>query len=207
MHKVNTLSSLLIDKTRLPTLARAQESIETVVKPLRRLTTIESTNKIEKPDDTSILSLRLAHEEEKKTKKLQTLDDLDHRISALEDEINQELEKQAQKFEKELNSADIKSELMKDIQFELDEMVNIERSVQKLDEDLCKMKVFRDVKGGIFENLLGDYKGVLGIIERCKKPRNCDVDREMPSTRTLNKKSKFYNLDKSNKVSNFNNGR
>lgn len=194
-------------KIQLPSLTKMPESVIINSKTKNRISTKDSIPEIEKHDIISALKTDLHAQSELKSKNIKSLENLDQKLESIENEIQAEIDKQEQQQDESILADDKKDELIKNIQFELDEISNIEQSIEKLDEEIDTMKTFKDIKGNAFEQYMTDYKNVLSIVAKSRKPQNTGKNRDSISQKGQTKKSRFYKNDRSNKLSTFYNDR
>lgn len=203
---MNSNNSQTLERVCLPSLARMQDSLVSTQNIKMQGFSRPSLTELDKQELLIKLNKRLGRESELMEKNMNNLKNWDDKLAIIEMEIELETAVQEEMRRENEQEEDRRNEIMKNIQFELDEISNIEKRMKRAEEEMSTMQIFKDVKGSMLEQLVGDYSAVLEILMKSKKPKMCDLEREFNSNKTRTKKSRFYTKEKSNKVSTFNNG-
>lgn len=199
MPKISYNNSNITEKMQLPSLTKMPDSMLISQKLNSHAGTRESIPEI--PNERTIANLkkRLAAQSEKRDVKLKTVEALDKRITVTEQKIEVEAKRKAN-IKDDRKAAEVKKQdLLRKMGEELNEISNLENSLLKLEKEIGSMRLFKDVKGKALEELMGDYSTLLGFLGSFTKPDKHINERIVNSNTAYNKKSKFYNENRSNK--------
>ena len=206
MKRMTSINFSQTDKLHLPSLQKHNSEIGSIKNKTTNNSGVINLNEIErKQQELNLLKTKYQLVSKSNLKLKKKMDDNHRMMNKLEKKQHDE-EIELRKEEENLEKLErVKLELISKLQKETDELFEEEDKLNKLTHEISQFKCFKEEKGDVLCQLIKEFRKIRYLVPQ-KNTQVLGKENVFNSNKT-HKKSQFYNLNHSSKVSHFNGNR